>query len=161
MVLAIRRMPAHAHGPPRAAAALRTGAVAPTSSPGTGLAVGQARRHAMNPIEAPTVADSYGHAWTVLWRRFPELLLTSLLWAAVALPGGVLHHLGARLPSIAYHLLVGVPATFGALVGAGFVLLVVPGIWIATRLAFVGFLVVDEGLDAPDAVRESWRRTQG
>jgi uncharacterized membrane protein len=50
---------------------------------------------------------------------------------------------------------------FMALVGLGLVLLVVPGIIVATRLAFVGFLVVDERLDAPSAVRESWRRTRG
>ena len=31
----------------------------------------------------------------------------------------------------------------------------------ATRLVFVGFLVVDERMDAIEAVRESWRRTDG
>lgn len=50
---------------------------------------------------------------------------------------------------------------FTALVGLGLVLLVVPGIIVATRLSFVAFLVVDEHLDAPSAVRESWRRTRG
>jgi hypothetical protein len=47
------------------------------------------------------------------------------------------------------------------LVGMGFALLVVPGLVIATRLSFVGFLVIDEGLDAVAAVTESWRRTSG
>jgi uncharacterized membrane protein len=50
---------------------------------------------------------------------------------------------------------------FVALVGAGLVLLVVPGIIIATRLSFVAFLVMDEHLDAGPALRESWRRTLG
>jgi uncharacterized membrane protein len=50
---------------------------------------------------------------------------------------------------------------FVVLVGVGFVLLVVPGIIVATRLSFVPFLVVDEHLDAVSAVEESWRRTRG
>jgi hypothetical protein len=50
---------------------------------------------------------------------------------------------------------------FVVLVGGGLVLLVVPGLWIAARLSFVGFLVMGERLDAIEAVSESWRRTQG
>lgn len=41
----------------------------------------------------------------------------------------------------------------------GFYLLVLPGVFLATRLAFVPYLVVDEDLDAISAFRESWRRT--
>lgn len=41
----------------------------------------------------------------------------------------------------------------------GFALLFVPGVFLAVRLAFVPFLVVDEGRDPADAFRESWRRT--
>lgn len=41
----------------------------------------------------------------------------------------------------------------------GFALLIVPGIFLAVRLAFVPFLIVDENLDAISAFRESWRRT--
>ncbi len=43
----------------------------------------------------------------------------------------------------------------------GFILLVVPGIILAVRLAFVPFLVVDEGLGPMEALFESWRRTSG
>jgi hypothetical protein len=50
---------------------------------------------------------------------------------------------------------------FVVLVGAGFMMLVLPGVWIATRLSFVAFLVMDEGETATGAVRESWRRTEG
>ena len=42
---------------------------------------------------------------------------------------------------------------------AGFSLLILPGILLAVRLAFVPFLVVDEDMDAISAFRESWRRT--
>lgn len=61
----------------------------------------------------------------------------------------------AYLQTVLAHIL------FVALVGAGFVLLIVPGFIVATRLAFVGFLVVDEEMDAVDAIKESWRRTEG
>jgi hypothetical protein len=50
---------------------------------------------------------------------------------------------------------------FVVLVGGGLLCLVVPGLWIAARLSFVGFLVMGERLGAIEAVSESWRRTQG
>jgi hypothetical protein len=49
----------------------------------------------------------------------------------------------------------------GALVMLGFIMLIIPGIIIACRLAFVGFLVMDKGLDPITAVEESWRMTRG
>ncbi len=48
-----------------------------------------------------------------------------------------------------------------ALVMLGFIMLVIPGIIIACRLAFVGYLVMDKGLDPITAVEESWRMTRG
>ncbi len=47
------------------------------------------------------------------------------------------------------------------LVTAGLLCLVVPGVYVATRLSFTPFLVVDEDMDALEAIRESWRRTEG
>lgn len=47
-----------------------------------------------------------------------------------------------------------------AIVVIGFCLLIVPGVILAVRLSFVPFLVVDEGLDALAALRESWERTR-
>lgn len=47
------------------------------------------------------------------------------------------------------------------LVGLGFVLLIIPGIIVACRLAFVQYLVVDKGLDPVQAVQESWKMTKG
>lgn len=41
----------------------------------------------------------------------------------------------------------------------GFALLIIPGVFLAVRLAFVPYLVVDENRDPVDAMRESWRRT--
>jgi uncharacterized membrane protein len=46
-------------------------------------------------------------------------------------------------------------------VGIGFVFLIVPGIILACKLAFVPYLVVDRGLDAIEAFKESWKMTGG
>jgi hypothetical protein len=48
-----------------------------------------------------------------------------------------------------------------ALVMLGFIMLIIPGIIVACRLSFVGFLVMDKNLDPITAVEESWRMTRG
>jgi hypothetical protein len=48
-----------------------------------------------------------------------------------------------------------------ALTMLGFIMLFVPGIIVACRLAFVGYLVMDKNLDPINAVEESWRMTRG
>jgi uncharacterized membrane protein len=48
-----------------------------------------------------------------------------------------------------------------AIIGIGIVLLVVPGIIFACRLAFVRYLVVDKKMESVEAVKESWRMTRG
>jgi len=48
-----------------------------------------------------------------------------------------------------------------AIIGIGFVFLIVPGIIFACRLSFAPYLVVDKKLDAVKAVEESWRMTKG
>jgi uncharacterized membrane protein len=48
-----------------------------------------------------------------------------------------------------------------AICGIGFVLLVVPGIVFACRLAFVPYLVMDRGLDPVAAIEKSWNMTRG
>jgi uncharacterized membrane protein len=53
------------------------------------------------------------------------------------------------------------PVLVGLLTVVGLLLLILPGIFVAVRLSFVSFLVVDEGLGPIEAVRESWRLTQG
>lgn len=49
----------------------------------------------------------------------------------------------------------------GIIVGFGFVLLIVPGIIFACRLAFTPYLVVDRHMGVVDAVKESWHMTRG
>lgn len=48
----------------------------------------------------------------------------------------------------------------GALIAIGMILLVVPGIVAAVRLAWVPYLVLDERLEAVAAIRASWERTR-
>jgi uncharacterized membrane protein len=47
------------------------------------------------------------------------------------------------------------------IVGAGFMMLIVPGIIFACKLSFVPYLVMDEKMEAVDAVRKSWNMTRG
>jgi uncharacterized membrane protein len=48
-----------------------------------------------------------------------------------------------------------------AIVGFGIILLIVPGILMACRLAFVPYLVMDKGLEPIAAVERSWEMTRG
>lgn len=48
-----------------------------------------------------------------------------------------------------------------ALIGIAFVALIIPGIIVACRLAFVSYLVVDKHLDPIAAVEKSWKMTEG
>lgn len=47
------------------------------------------------------------------------------------------------------------------IIGFGFVLLVIPGIIFACKLSFVSYLIVDEKMDAVDAIKKSWEMTTG
>ncbi|WP_320112727.1 hypothetical protein [Draconibacterium orientale] len=48
-----------------------------------------------------------------------------------------------------------------ALVTVGFFMLIIPGIIVACRLAFVSYLVMDKELDAIKAIEKSWQMTRG
>ena len=48
-----------------------------------------------------------------------------------------------------------------AIVGLGFVLLIVPGIILACRLSFVSYLVMDKNMEPVAAVEKSWEMTRG
>jgi uncharacterized membrane protein len=49
----------------------------------------------------------------------------------------------------------------GVIIGIGVILFIIPGIIFACKLAFVPYLVMDEKLDATEAVRRSWEMTRG
>ncbi len=49
----------------------------------------------------------------------------------------------------------------GVIIGFGIVLLIVPGIIFACKLAFTPYLVVDREMPVIDAIQESWRMTTG
>lgn len=48
-----------------------------------------------------------------------------------------------------------------ALIGLALIALIIPGIIVACRLAFVSYLVMDKGLDPIAAVETSWKMTDG
>ena len=48
-----------------------------------------------------------------------------------------------------------------ALIGMALIALIIPGIIVACRLAFVSYLVMDQQLDPITAVEKSWRMTRG
>jgi hypothetical protein len=48
-----------------------------------------------------------------------------------------------------------------ALIMLGIIALIIPGIIIGCRLAFVGYLIMDKNLDPIMAVEESWKMTKG
>ena len=48
-----------------------------------------------------------------------------------------------------------------AIVGIGFVFLIVPGIILACRLAFIPYLVMDKNMEPVAAVEKSWEMTRG
>jgi uncharacterized membrane protein len=48
-----------------------------------------------------------------------------------------------------------------ALVGLGIIMLIIPGIIIACRLAFVSYIVMDQKLEPMQAIEKSWRMTKG
>lgn len=48
-----------------------------------------------------------------------------------------------------------------ALIGIGIIMLIIPGIIVACRLAFVSYLVMDKGLEPIAAVEKSWAMTKG
>ena len=49
----------------------------------------------------------------------------------------------------------------GFLIGIGFFFLIIPGIIVACRLAFVRYLVIDRQLDPIESIKASWRMTKG
>jgi len=48
----------------------------------------------------------------------------------------------------------------GIIIGFGIVMLIVPGIFFACRLAFVPYLVIDQKMDVMDALKTSWEMTR-
>jgi hypothetical protein len=49
----------------------------------------------------------------------------------------------------------------GIIIGIGFIMFIVPGIIFACRLAFVQYLIIDEKMEALEALKASWAMTRG
>jgi len=60
-----------------------------------------------------------------------------------------------------YAAVVLAPLLTALLVMAGFVVFILPGLYLITRLIYVNFLVMDKNMGAVDALKESWRMSKG
>ena len=47
------------------------------------------------------------------------------------------------------------------IIGAGFIFFIIPGIYFACKLSFVDYLIVDRKMEVVEAIKESWRLTNG
>jgi hypothetical protein len=109
--------------------------------------------------EVPTVGDVL-----VPFRgAYGASVLAGLLAASPALLAALLLLAPLTVLFLLFLYVTGAVTSLPALVGAVLLLLLllVPAVGIAVRLAFVPFLVTDERLGALAAARESWRRSAG
>ena len=72
---------------------------------------------------------------------------------------GELVDLFAKIPLIIPYLIASI--IVGIIVMIGFCLLIIPGIYLALRLQFFGWAIVDKELGPIAAIQESWEITQG
>jgi len=57
--------------------------------------------------------------------------------------------------------MVGASIVYGLIVVAGLILLVVPGIYLALRLQFYSYYIIDKNAGAIDSLKMSWKATEG
>ncbi len=55
--------------------------------------------------------------------------------------------------------MIGASIVYGIIVMVGFILLVIPGIYLALRLQFYSYYIVDKNAGAMDSLRMSWKAT--
>jgi len=101
-----------------------------------------------------------------LWLAFAVFLLQPLRYAFAvvcldAIRGAPVDETSFDGMRRHYGALAGAAAITGLMVLAGLCLLVVPGVIAYLRTRFVPYLIVEEGMGAAEAVRESFARTRG
>lgn len=57
--------------------------------------------------------------------------------------------------------MIGATIIYGLIVLAGFILLIIPGIYLALRLQFYSYYIVDKNTGAIDSLKMSWKATEG
>jgi uncharacterized membrane protein len=145
--------------------------------------------HNYENVPIPGVLSSYKHGWSVLWPNFAMLLLIFIIYAAISgasaipLVGTVfivipleygyayvflrtvrkekfdVEHVFSGFQNYWNSVKAGVLVLL--IIFGGLILLIVPGIVFACKLAFVPYLVVDRKMAATEAIKESWRMTGG
>lgn len=57
--------------------------------------------------------------------------------------------------------MIGATILYSLIVVVGFILLIIPGIYLALRLQFYSYYIVDKNAPAVDSLRMSWKATEG
>ena len=57
--------------------------------------------------------------------------------------------------------MVGASIVYGLIVVGGLILLVVPGIYLALRLQFYSYYIIDKNAGSIDSLKMSWKATEG
>ena len=83
-----------------------------------------------------------------------------LVFSVVKYGGDLMYLRAIRNEKFEINIILANLLTF-AIIGLGFVLLIVPGIILACRLAFVSYLVMDKNMEPVAAVEKSWEMTKG
>ncbi len=101
------------------------------------------------------------------------MLLVSLLWGYVGMSTALaavdgktqllrFDSIKLHLPSfVRYCLFVGLTIASGLFIGAGFILVIIPGFYFMVKLMFANFVFVDKGLGIIPSMRYSWRLMKG
>jgi uncharacterized membrane protein len=146
---------------------------------------------ALTKASTSGVGSSYSNGWKQLWPHFLELFLILIIAWIISGVGGamfsIIFSVFAGFPlnfGVSYAYLraarnekldigdmfagfknywsaVGAGLLVAIAVVIGFVLLIVPGIYLACKLAFTPYLIVDRKMGVTQAMEESWRMTNG
>ena len=124
-----------------------------------------------------TIIGSYSYGWQQMWKHFLYLFLVMIIVGIAESPASIVRDSDAdnspgmiilQIMAAAYWVFVLSVVKYGgdlmylrAIVGLGFVFLIVPGIILACRLAFVSYLVMDKNMEPIAAVEKSWEMTKG
>jgi hypothetical protein len=141
-------------------------------------------------LPRPGVNSSYSWGWQVMWPKFGLLLLIMIVYMAIGGLASMAPFLGTLLIGIplqfgtAYSFLlaarrekleidhvfrgfqdywnsVGAGLLVMLIVICGLILLIIPGLVFACKLAFVPYLVTDRKMSASAAIQKSWEMSRG
>jgi uncharacterized membrane protein len=98
----------------------------------------------------------------IIYLLIYQIVELGLLGIALGFRDGKSHEIGDLFKNLRlFPSFFAATIIYGLMVTVGLFLLVVPGIYLALKYQFYGYLIVDKGLGAVEALRESGRITEG